>query len=263
MVLYLHLMGCGWRRWSTYRAATVAGAFTNTVFGFLLASVLLAVFRGRPEINGFDADQAVTFTFLAQGFLAPVSVFGWQEVARRIRTGDVASDLQRPADFQLWWLAQDLGRAGYQFVFRGLPPVVAGALAFGLEVSGSPVHWAAFVVAAVGAVVVSFGIRFLVNLVAFWLLDATGPVQVVDLTCMFLSGMFVPIVLFPGWLESVARASPFASVVAVPVEILLGRHRGAGLVAVLAVQAAWAVVLLVAGRLVLGQALRRLVVQGG
>ena len=33
----------GFRRYATYRQATVAGAFTNTVFGFLRCYVLLAV----------------------------------------------------------------------------------------------------------------------------------------------------------------------------------------------------------------------------
>ena len=40
------LARAGFRRYSTYRQATVAAAFTNTVFGFLRCYVLLA--RSRP-----------------------------------------------------------------------------------------------------------------------------------------------------------------------------------------------------------------------
>ena len=44
------------------------------------------------------------------------------EVAERIRTGDVAIDLYRPVSFLGWYLASDLGRALYHLLTRGSPP---------------------------------------------------------------------------------------------------------------------------------------------
>ena len=52
-----------YRRQATYRGATFAGVFTNTVFGFILAYVLLAVYQQRSTIGGFTSVDAVTFTF--------------------------------------------------------------------------------------------------------------------------------------------------------------------------------------------------------
>src|SRR5690242_4789859 len=40
------LAGAGFRRFATYRQATVAAAVTNSVFGFLRCSVLLATLAG-------------------------------------------------------------------------------------------------------------------------------------------------------------------------------------------------------------------------
>ena len=42
------LVGSGFRRYATYRQATIAGSFTNIVFGFLRCYVLLAVAAGAP-----------------------------------------------------------------------------------------------------------------------------------------------------------------------------------------------------------------------
>ena len=42
---YLALARAGFRRWSSYRAATLAGVFTNTVFGFIRVAILLAALR--------------------------------------------------------------------------------------------------------------------------------------------------------------------------------------------------------------------------
>src|SRR5437763_13887945 len=81
-----------YRRFSTYRGATFAGVFTNTVFGFLKAYVLLAVFRSKTHVGSFDAVDVVTFTFVTQGLLATVGAFGELDLSDRIRTGDVVSD---------------------------------------------------------------------------------------------------------------------------------------------------------------------------
>ena len=52
-----------------------------------------------------------------------VYVFGWTELALRIRDGSIATDLSRPLDPQRYWLAFDLGRAPYHLIFRGVLPV--------------------------------------------------------------------------------------------------------------------------------------------
>jgi ABC-2 type transport system permease protein len=261
--LYWEVARRGFRRYATYRGATFAGVFTNTVFGFIQAYVLLAVFRERGRIGGFDATDAVTFTFVTQGLLMVIAVFNWVEIAERIRTGDVVTDLYRPLDFQAYWLAQDLGRAAFHAVFRGIPPFIVGAVAFDLRLPGSAGVWAAFLCSAALAAVVSFGLRFVVNLSAFWLLDVRGTLQITMAVWLLLSGITLPLVLFPDWLEGVARALPFAAMVQVPVEVFLGKRSGLGLVGALAGQAAWALALVGAGRVLLAAAVRRLVVQGG
>ena len=48
------------------------------------------------------------------------------------------------------------------------------------------------------AVLVSFGIRFLVNLASFWLLDYRGPVLLAVAVNLVLSGMVIPLAFFPG-----------------------------------------------------------------
>ena len=262
MRIYAEVARQTFRRMSAYRGATAAGVFTNTVFGFLLAYVLLAVYDERTTVGGFDPIDAVTFTFVAQALIMTVGMFGDSEMAGRIRTGDVVTDLYRPVDFHGWWMAVAYGKAGFYALFRGLPPFLIGALAFELRIGG-PDDWVAFAVSVVLAVAVSFGFRFLLGLSAFWLLDDRGVAGLGALVSLFFSGVFVPVVFFPDWMETTARALPFAAMVQVPVEVLLGKHTGAGLLGVLATQAAWALALAVAGRLVLARAVRKVVVQGG
>jgi ABC-2 type transport system permease protein len=262
MRLYVEVARATFARISTYRSATLAGVFTNTVFGFLLAYVLLAGYAQLSEVGGFDAVDAVTFTVVAQGMLMGLGMFNDTEIADRITTGDVIVDLQRPCDHQAWWAGVSYGKAAYYVLFRGVPPFLIGALVFDLRVP-SPGDALAFMVSVTLAVGVAFGWRYLLQLTAFWLLDVRGANQLGWLAAQFLSGAFLPIVFFPLWLETVCRILPFASMLQLPVEVWLGQYDAAELPLVFAVQAAWVLILVLAGRHVMSRAVRRVVVQGG
>jgi ABC-2 type transport system permease protein len=252
------------RRMATYRGATFAGVFTNTVFGFLLAYVLLEVFRGRASIGDFDAVDAVTFTFVAQGLAMPVGVFGNDfEQSQRILTGEVAMDLCRPYDYQSWWAAVAFGKAWFYLWARGVPPFVVGSLFFDLRLPSEPWMWPAFALSVMLGVGIAFALRFIVQLLSFWIVDVRGPNQIVWIIAGLFGGMFAPLVLFPDWIEPLIRALPFAYMIGVPIEVFLGSHRGGDLAAVFAVQLLWLSVLLSAGRALLARAQRRLVIAGG
>ncbi len=252
------------RRATTYRLATASGAFVNTVFGYIRAAVLIYVAaESGGVIRGLTGQELATFAFLSQGFIAIVGAFRGLDLPERIRSGDIEVDLYRPADLQLWELANWLGDSVLQIIVRGVPPVVLGAVVFDLRWPDPAWHWLVFGLSVIAATLVGFAIRFCSNLLAFWLLDIRGIDQMVTIAVTFFAGLILPLNLFPLWLERVARALPFASMIQLPVEIFLGRFDGWELVWILGQQVLWALALLLLGRMVLGSATRRLVVQGG
>jgi ABC-2 type transport system permease protein len=254
------------RRHATYRVATTAGVFTNTAFGFILAYTYTALWTERPTLGGYDPVQAVTFVWIGQALLATMSLMGGgfhEELQERIRTGDVAIDLYRPVDLQLWWLASEMGRAAFQLLGRGVLPMAVGALAFELALPADPRVWALFLLSVWGAVLVGFALRYLVALAAFWLLDGAGLNMVSALLGTFFSGMLLPLTVFPGAFGTVVQWLPWAAMLQVPADVLLGRHTGTALLWAFAFQAGWALVLLTAGRAMQRAATRRVVIQGG
>ncbi len=264
MRVYAEVARHAFRRYSTYRAATAAGVFTNTVFGFIKASVLIALWHARPALGGYDVRDAVTFTFVVQGLLAALAVFGpGLEVNDRIRTGDVVVDLYRPADFQAWWLANDLGRAGFEVIFRGVPPFLVAWIFFPLRFPHPGWLWAPFAACVLLGMLVSFALRYIVSLAGFWLLDSRGLGSLHLVSAMFFSGGVIPLVLFPGALGALARALPWSAMIQVPVDVFLGKHTGSALAQVMGFQLGWVAVLLLAGRWLTTAARRRVVAQGG
>ncbi|MFB7182075.1 ABC transporter permease [Streptomyces sp. NPDC056257] len=267
MRLYLAVAAGGFRRYATYGTATAAGVFTNTTFGFIVAYTYIALWDERPGLGGYDQAQALTFVWVSQSLLAAGALIGGgfqEEIQERVRTGDIAVDLYRPADLQMWWLAADMGRAGFQLLGRGLVPLAAGALAFSLALPTDPLRWLLFLVSVVLGLVVSFAVRYLLGLLAFWLMDGSGINLMATVVTIFFSGMLLPLTVFPGGFGEFVRVLPWSAMLQVPMDVLLGKHAGAGGAAeALGFQAGWALVLLGAGRLLQSAATRKVVVQGG
>ncbi|MET9951390.1 ABC-2 family transporter protein [Streptomyces sp. NPDC006339] len=266
MRLYATVAAGGFRRHATYRVATAAGVFTNTVFGFILSYTYMALWDARPGLGGYAMGDALAYVWIGQGLITVCGLMGGgfeDELIERIRTGDIAVDLYRPADLQSWWFAVNLGRSAFQLLGRGVVPMTFGALVFDVTLPTRPGTWPAFVTAVMLGSVVGFALWYLVAMSAFWLLDGQGVVQVAWLGGLFFSGMLLPLNVFPGALGEVARMLPWASLLQVPADVYLERYEGWGLLRAYGFQACWAVVLLAAGRAAQAAATRKVVVQGG
>ncbi|MGW7574928.1 ABC transporter permease [Streptomyces sp. NPDC054765] len=253
----------GYRRYATYAKASLIGLGTTVLFGVLRSAVMQGIYAGPRQVGGYHVAQAITYVWLVQGLMTVVRIYGDTEFATRVRNGQVVADLVRPVPLQTAYLAADLGRAWYHVLHRGVPPVVVGWAFFGLTGPTGPLTWLAFVTSVWLAVVVSTLFRFLYSLSSFWLLDYRGVALIAVILVNLLSGFVMPTGFFPGWLRTVAAATPFPSIVQVPVDVFTGHVTGAAAASALAGQALWAVLLLVAGRWLLAVARRHVVVQGG
>jgi len=141
---YLALAGTSLRRQLTYRAANLAGLITNLFFGALRAYVLIALFGAREQVAGYSVRDAVTYSGITQALMSCVAIFGWWDMIRSIRTGEVATDLSRPVDYFMV-----LVRSGLRPWRR--PAGLAGTASGGPLRAGIPDHVASDALALAGA----------------------------------------------------------------------------------------------------------------
>ncbi len=258
------LARAGFRRYSTYRLATLAGILTNSVFGLIRASILLAALASAgTAVAGYSPAQATSYVWWGQGLIACVGLFGWTEVSDRVRSGDIGVDFARPLDPQLAYLAADLGRAALQLLTRGLPTVLIGAVVFGIALPQTPAVALLAVLSVTLAVVISFGCRYAVNLAAFWLVENRGPQLTYIVVSGLLAGLYVPVAWFPPWLATIAAATPFPSMLQTPIDLLGGRADAPTALRLVAGQLAWAAGVLLLGQVLTRRGRRVLEVQGG
>jgi ABC-2 type transport system permease protein len=257
---YWALAVAGFRRFATYRMAMAAAMFANTIFGFMRCSILLAVASAGPA-GGYNREQIALYVWAGQGLIGTVLVWQLPDLIDRIRTGAVVSDLLRPLDLVWRSLATDLGAAAQGALTRFIGPLLVGLLAFDLYQPRHAVTYLCFVVSVGLATVVSFGCRYLVASLTYWLMDARGPWIAWSILSSVLSGLSFPLGFLPGWAALACYvASPVASIIQVPLDVLV-EHGPVG--ELLALQAGWAVILLAGCRAVQRRAERRLVLQGG
>lgn len=155
--------------------------------------LFLGLYARREVEAGWTVGDAVDFVWLSQALIMPVFLWGWWEIALTIRSGDVVSDLSKPFDYYTFWLSQDAGRAVFHLIFRSAPTLLVGVLLFDVGLPGDAGRWLAFLLSVTLAVWISFGLRFLVNISAFWLLDYRGLGVLVMFATSFFSGLLVPL----------------------------------------------------------------------
>ena len=266
LVTWSRLVRAGFRRQSSYRLAMVAGLFTNVVFGFIRASILFAALDSAGgTLAGYDQGSISAYVWLSQGLLGAIQLNGAADVGDRVRTGDIAVDFTRPVDLQTWHLAEDLGRAAYTLIPRGVPSVLVGALTVGLTLPATAWPY------LLGALSIVLGVAALLLLPVrrqrARLLAARHPG-----TAHALHGRqhvpgracTSPSRCSRAWLHTLAYATPFPSILQVPIDVFSGRVVGAA-----GGQRRCAAVLLGRGGVPRGRACsrrrarRKLVVQGG
>src|SRR5687767_1843462 len=99
MRLYYEVARRAFQRQLAYRTANLAGLFTNAVFGYLRAAVILALYESRTDVAGYDLPTALSYTWTTQASLMIIALWGWYDIEETIRTGDVVSDLSKPFSY--------------------------------------------------------------------------------------------------------------------------------------------------------------------
>jgi len=95
-----------------YRAAAFAGFVTQCWWGGIKLMVLAAFFRS-VRTTPMTFQQAVDYVWLGQAFLTLLPWSVDPEIARMVRSGDVAYERLRPLDTHAFWYARAIARRSH------------------------------------------------------------------------------------------------------------------------------------------------------
>lgn len=246
-----------------YKPAMLLGMATVAIAYAVPLLVWRHVYAARGDALAVPARQLFPYLLLAASLNFCFFLGVESRVGQRIRMGLIATDLLRPVDFQLTQLSQAMADVLLN-VTLVLPFV---ALAYALWGSAALPHdelaLVGFFASALLALLIHFAIAFLFVQATFITFSNYGVFVARTALMQAFSGISAPLALFPPALRHVAEYLPFCQTIHTPISIYLGTISGASIWQSLAVQAAWALGLLLIGRASLSVALRYLEIQGG
>jgi ABC-2 type transport system permease protein len=268
---YLAIFGARFLMMLQYRAAAAAGVVTQFWFGAIMVMALAAFYasgRGAPPIT---LAQAITYTWLGQAFLGLLPWTVDPEIAAMMRSGDIAYERLRPIDTYSYWFARAMAWRTAATLLRAVPLVVVTAAAFplsglsdwSLRAPESLDALALFVLSMAAVTLLSAAITTLVNISVASMLTDQGINAITNPLIVILSGMIVPLPLFPDWAQGLLLVQPFAGLVDIPYRIYFGHLSGFAAFGAIALQIGWTVVLIGVGRVLMARTMSRIHVQGG
>jgi ABC-2 type transport system permease protein len=254
-----------------YRAAALAGLWTQIFFGLVLVMIYEAFYGSTTARQPMTFAEIVSYVWLGQALLAMLPWNADAEIRAMVRGGGVAYELCRPVDLYALWYARAVALRTAPTVLRAFPMSVFAVAVLPLIGLG---EWAlssppsidaaiAFAATLVCTLLLGCALTTLINISLLWTVSGDGAAVLLTSMATFLSGMIVPLPLFPDWAQPVVRALPFAGLADLPFRVFTGHIPAAAVVPVLAHQLFWTVALVLIGRWLLSRGVRRLVVQGG
>ncbi len=238
-----------------YRAAALAGIFTQVFFGFILVMVLESWFMGSPGVARFGFTQAASYVWLGQAFLA-LQVWGPDpELRDLIRSGEIARDLLRPTSLYGLWFVRTLAwkcvalamRLGAVLAFAGFGLPLLGMADLALRPPASWPAFFAFLAMLVPAALSSAALAAGVSCFQFRQISAAGASAMAAALSSFFSGLIIPLPLLSGPVEAISRYLPYRGLADLPFRFWLGETPVRALPTAFAVQTAWALALFAAG----------------
>lgn len=253
-----------------YRLAALSGT-SISVFWAMIEIVVLTVFYthssgGLYSTGGLTLAQAVSYIWIAQ-MLVPLQSMGIDgEIVEQINSGNVGIELCRPLDLYAHWFARTAGGRVGNFLLRSSGILLIGALLPappGLAGPASAAGFGLFLLSLFCAFLLCMAYSMLVTALRLNVTWGEGPSHMLLLVGQVLSGAYLPLQLWPDFMQRALLLQPFAGYVDIPARLYVGSMTpNAGLGAI-GLQLLWTALFIIAGRMLMRYRLRTLIVQGG
>ena len=246
-----------------YRLNYFSGILTYIVYTGGYYFLWSAIYGGRESLGGMTAGAMTTY--LAVSWMTRSFYFNNldREIADEIKSGAVAIQMIRPYNYLAGKLFSALGEGIFRLAFWMVPGMVAATLLFPVQLPTAPATYAIWALAGLMAFFINALLNAVFGLLTFFLHNAQGLRWAKSLATDLLSGLFLPLQFYPGWLQAVIRWLPFQTISYLPNMIFTGSLRGRDAWAAIGLQAVWAVALAALTWRLWLRARRHLVVQGG
>jgi viologen exporter family transport system permease protein len=267
--LYGQFVRLAFLKFLAYRLRYFTGIVTYTVYVAGFHFLYKALFSSRsvlePEnlIGGLTLEEMITY--VAISWIGRSFYFNniARDISGQIRDGEIAMQLIKPYNLQTVMMFEVMGESAFRLLMFTLPIMIVVVPLFDIKGPPEPGLYGWSFLSFSLALVIYTQLNFLLGCLAFQTKNIQGVLRAKMVAFDFLTGVIVPFTFFPEWFQKIVVWLPFQGISYIPVTIYLGKRPGMEMWWALALQAAWALGLYLAGRLVWNISVRHVTVQGG
>lgn len=261
---YLEYSRVGFVNILAFRLRYYTGIVTYLINVTVYYFIWKALYATDPDFaQGFTFQEMVTY--VSVGWIIRSVYFNTvdQHMSADVMEGKIALSLLKPVSIQTMYLGRALGEAVFRLVMLTTPAAVVISLIFPVFGPESPAHLAFFLVSLVCSVFITCGLNFIVGCCAVRMKSILGLLRAKFFVQELLSGLLVPMTMFPATAQTILAYLPFQHIAYTPLRIYLGKLEGWEILQVIAVQVFWIVVLLAFGARFWNVMARKVTIHGG
>lgn len=253
----------GFMNMLAFRLRYYTGIITYFINVTIFYFIWKAVFGKATTYGGLTFPDMMTY--VAVGWIIRSMYFSTLDVdlAQDILEGKIVAAFLRPISVQAAYIWRSLGESAFRLIMLTVPNAIVLSLLFPIKPPASLFHFAAFCLALIGSVILVASINFIVGSFAIHLTSILGLMRAKFWMQELLSGLLIPVALFPPAMRTLSHWLPFEHIGYTPVIIYLGKEDVAATTRSLAIEWTWAIAILILGAWVWSNFSRKITVHGG
>lgn len=173
---------------------------------------------GADVINGMTLYSTMWYLMMAETIELSRPMLA-RAISENVKDGSIAYILNKPYNFLLYQFSSSMGET----VFRALMNAVFGGIVVWWLVGAPPaaLGWAFALVALLGTWIMNFCVTCLIGLSAFLVEEVSPFMWIYQKFVFILGGFLIPLDFYPHWLQSIAKALPFAYMIYGPSKLFV------------------------------------------
>ncbi len=202
----------------------VAIYFIEGITAFIIFPFIwLSIYGSRQTIEGFTPSDIVTYYIVVAFISSAIVAYFSDEMREDIIKGKLSTVLVRPVFYPVYISCKGVS---YRLILTPLAIITMGILTFIFPhyfALPSPLNGLFFIIAILGAFVLSTSFELLIGLGAFWFGENNALRQAMAISVTIFSGEIAPLEFFPNIFQKLALYNPFQYLFYFPVQLFLSK----------------------------------------
>lgn len=263
MKKYIDYISIGIKEHMVYPSAILAKFMSKILYLYLQFSIWNALFLSNSQTNlSLNQENTLKYIVVATIISSFIECNTIEWLNTQIQTGNIVTELIRPIDFRKMVFSRHLGDTIVKIIFCCIPLSIIAMVFIPTHIlCRTQILWG--LLSIMLAYYIQFLYSLIIGLLAFWLIVTWPLNMLLGAVYKLLSGVWIPVTMFPDLLSKINQFLPFRAIYSIPVTIMTQQLKSNTITGAITTQIIWIILLSCIAEVIWIIGKRKLIVQGG